>query len=91
MLNKRWFPVLIIALLIGSSLSLKSIYAQKYYEQESIDIYEELDLIEKKVDKALRLLEGKDNKEILKKLDQILENQAQIKDELRIIKVRASR
>jgi predicted nucleotide-binding protein (sugar kinase/HSP70/actin superfamily) len=88
---KKTFIILIIAVLIGLSLVLGSIFAQRYYEEEPTVACEELTLIEEELDKVLALLEKKSSKEILEKLDQILENQAQIKNELRIIKVRASR
>ena len=88
---KRMVIILSIAILIGLGLSLRLIFAQRYYEQEPMLDYEELEVIEEKLDTVLVLLEEKGDEEIIKRLDQILENQAQIKDELKIIKVRASR
>jgi hypothetical protein len=90
-MSKKAIIILIIVILIGLGLSLRSVFAQRYYEQKPMVACEDLILIEENLDKALALLKEKGNKEILKKLDQILQNQAQIKDELKIIKVRASR
>ena len=91
-MSKRMITILIIAIVIGLSLSLRSIlFAQRYYQQQEMVSCDELEEIQERLESVVDLLEEKGNKEILRKLDQILENQAQIKDELRIIKVRASR
>ena len=88
---KKMVIILGIAVLVGLGLSLKSIFAQRYYDGEPILYCEELEVFEEKLDMVLALLEQKGNEEITGRLDRILENQAQIKDELKIIKVRASR
>jgi len=90
---KRLIIVSGIMVVIGLGFGLRQIFAQKYYQQEpaAADVYGELELIGNKLDKALALLGAADNKEILKKLDQILQEQALIKEELRIIKIRATR
>ena len=88
---KKLTVILIIAVIIGLGLSLRLIFAQKYYEQEPTVACKDLTLIEEKLDRILAMLEKEGNKKVLEKLDQILQNQAQIKDELKIIKVRASR
>ena len=88
---KKTVIVLSIAILIGLGLSLKSIFAQRYYEGEPMVECEELILIEEKLDTVLAMLEEKGGEEIIRRLDQIIENQSLIRDELRIIKVRPSR
>ncbi|MFH1338950.1 MAG: hypothetical protein ABIH40_03820 [Candidatus Omnitrophota bacterium] len=94
MFKKKIIILSVVVLIgLGLNLGLKQIFAQKYYQQEpaAADVYGELELIGNKLDKALALLGAADNKEILKKLDQILQEQALIKEELRIIKIRATR
>lgn len=91
---KKKFIILSVVVLIGLGLNLglRQLFAQRYYQQESAaDVYGELELLGNKIDKALALLEAADNREILKKLDQVLQEQALIKEELRIIKIRTTR
>ena len=88
---KRIVIILSITVFIGLGLSLRLIFAQRYYEEEPMLDCEELEVVEEKLDMILALLEQKGNQKITERLDRILENQAQIKDELKIIKVRASR
>ncbi|MFH1577958.1 MAG: hypothetical protein ABIC18_02680 [Candidatus Omnitrophota bacterium] len=93
--NKKLMIIISIVIFIGLALSFNSILAQKNYEYEDEDEAmvecEDLTLIEEDLARVLSLLEKGGNKEILKKLDQVLKNQAEIKDELKIIKIRASR
>ena len=88
---KRVILVLLFAVLVGLCLNIRLIRAQKYEEQKPTFTCEELIQIEEGLDGVLAKLEKEGNKEVLNKLDKILENQAQIKDELKIIKIRASR
>lgn len=73
----------------GFGLGLR---AQRYPEEETVspDFSEGFTQIEAKIDK-LSLSLDKTDKEILKKLDQVLSNQEKIFKELEIIKIRASR
>lgn len=83
--------ILIMAVLIGLGLNLRLMYAQRYYEQESEGLEENLSLIAKKLDIILALLEKKSNEDVLDRLERILQSQVQIGEELKVIKVRASR
>jgi hypothetical protein len=67
---------------------VNSTVGQRTYQEEQISIEENLGILEEKIDKILSLLE---EIESLKKLDLILRNQDKIMEELKIIKVRASR
>ena len=88
---RKTLIVLIVAVLIGLGLNINLLRAQRYYEQKQTFTCEELIQIEDKLDEVLAKLEKEGNKEVLNKLDQILESQAQIRDELRVIKIRVSR
>lgn len=76
---RRWIIIIIIFLI--SILGAKTIFSTEKTGQ--------IIMPEAKIDNILLKLNNISGE--LKKLDQILENQAQIKDELKIIKVRASR
>ncbi|MBU1871174.1 MAG: hypothetical protein KKH80_00005 [Candidatus Omnitrophica bacterium] len=88
---KKLVTILIIAISIAVLFHTKLMYAQRYYQDEEKIASEDLTLIEDKLDEILALFEEKNNKEVLAKIEQILANQAQIKEELKIIKIRASR
>ena len=80
---RRWMIIVIILLMF--ILGAKTIFSREKPEQ--------IIMREATLENILLKLSGlsKEQGAILKKLEQILANQAQIKDELKIIKVRASR
>ncbi|MBU0548970.1 MAG: hypothetical protein KJ838_01430 [Candidatus Omnitrophica bacterium] len=90
---KKFVITVFIALLISLGLSIGSMHAQKYYEEETRILDDDLTFLTKKLDSILSYLADEKNKdkEFMDKISQILANQAQIKDELKIIKIRASR
>ncbi|MFC1592394.1 hypothetical protein ACFL4C_00050 [Candidatus Omnitrophota bacterium] len=90
---KKQVAIVIIAVLFSLGLGVRLMHAEKYYGQQAEIDSDAVTLIEEKLDKISSsiLKEGDKDKEILDKLSQVLQNQAQIKDELRIIKIRATR
>jgi len=90
---RKIFLILAISGLVFFGLRF-SLQAQRYTKEEPApypyDYTEDLGRIEAKVDKLSTSLDNT-NKEILKKLDQVLSNQTKIISELEIVKVRASR
>jgi len=88
MLRTGIFFLAVIVLCLSPALNLK---AQKYTEEQGIvpAFTEWLNKIEAKLDKLS--MNADTNKEILQKLDLILSKQAEIKEELNIIKVRSTR
>lgn len=65
---------------------------QRQVDQATVaDIFIRLDEIEKKIDKLSAGTDDGGTKQLLNRLDQVLENQRQMAKELEVIKVRASR
>lgn len=60
-------------------------------QASAADIFIRLNEIEKKIDKLAEGAAGGSAKQLLSRLDQVLENQRQMAKELEVIKVRASR
>ncbi len=86
-MNKRIYAGLFIVLLFVAGIQINSIRAQK----ETEEFYDDKTLIniEKKLDELS--MASKENKEILRKLDQVLSNQERILAELDVVKIRATR
>lgn len=90
-MSKKIVFILIIAILLGLGIGFK-IVSMAQSEEEMVT-YRDLNRLEEKLDRILDLLKekGDRNKEILARLGQVLSNQQEMKEELYIIKIRASR
>lgn len=88
--SKKIVVILMITILLGLAIGAKFISTVQSQDEISSS---DLDRLEEKLDVILDILKRKDDtdKEILNKLEQVLDNQAEMKEHLSVIKVRATR
>lgn len=87
---------ILVFLVMGAAvifLSSRQLFAQRQPDgQEALYmISEKLAAMEAKLDKIVVLMDKVSNKEVLQKLDQVLDNQGRIINELDVVRVRASK
>lgn len=88
-MSKRIILILVMAALLILGVSLKVMTSAQTEDSG----YGDISRLQEKIDRVLDLLKSREGseKEILSRLDRILSNQAEMKEQLYIIKIRASR
>ena len=90
-MSKKIFITLVLTIFVSLGFGLRAIFAQKYNMQQSMVSDNSLIIIEEKLDRVLSKLDKQSDTKMLEKLDQILKNQDNIRQQLNIIRIRASR
>jgi hypothetical protein len=87
-MSKYIVVIILLAGFLSFGIKMKTAGSE---EGQAEDRYVDLTRLEEKIDTLSRLIKEKDDAEIYRKLDQIVNNQNKIINELEVVKIRATR